>query len=244
MPPETLSEQQIRQIIKIAQTMQPMFGKQPQGGAGDNSDVIKAIKQSSDRDEALSKEDRKLYKKLEEKLGSNNIKKELSTLTDVMRERSDKSEYKKFALKLNETAKIKFQSQYALNEALKELEEAAKKAGTTLKKEGVESFRPLANMNQKQTFIIRDGIKMSEKKIEQVEEEIDAIEETIQAQAELRTAFDESKATLTKWTGHVKTIGKDFLKFAEQEQRFAQATATADAGWIDEIGRASCRERV
>ena len=150
-----------------------------------------------------------------------------------MKERGQKTAYAAFAKQLKESAGMKFETQKALAMELERLEEAAKKAGTTLKKEGIESFKPLANMNQKQTYIIRDGIRMAEKKIKKNKEEIDAIDDTIDAHARLRTEYDKAKVQLQKLGGVVKTISKDFLKFAEQEQRFAQATATADAGWID-----------
>ena len=228
-----LTNEQIELIVKVAQRAQPMFGRTPQGGPDDNSDIIKAIKESDEKAERLAKDEAKLFNKLKKEL---NIKDDIKSLHDVIKIQDQSKKYAAFAKQMKDAASKKFESQAALEEELKNLEEAAKAAGTTLKKEGVEMFKPLATLadaNQKQTYIIRDGIKQADKKIKKSEEELKSIEEVIRKRHDLSLSYDVAKNRLDKFTGAVRTITKEFLKLAEEEQRFMQATATADAGWVD-----------
>ncbi len=229
MAESVITDNDIKRIARGIREDASIFAKAPIGGAGDNSDIVTAIKESDNKKRTLAKAEAKLLNDLKKEL---NLEKGFKDIADVLKQEDQAKKYAVFANKMAEVSKVKFENEKELKAALEELENAAISAGTTLKKEGVEMFKPLTNASQKQTYIIRDGIKKSEEKIKTSQKNIKSIKETILKRAELSRSYDIAKQKLGDFGKVVAQITKKMLSRGEDELRFAQATATADAGWI------------
>ena len=222
-------------LLSMAKEMQPgLFSHTAIGGEGDNSDIIQALKESDEKRAALSKAEKQLYKEMQEKL---NIKEEVSDLTDVIRKQDQAKALQSVAKKIKLIQEAKYSDQKEFDEAIKDLAETAKQAGTDIKSLGIKTFSPLHNASQKQIYTIKEAIKLSKELNEQAEEELEVTQDVIDAARDMSESYDKNKSKLDKFGGAVKKLGKRFFELAENEQRFAQATATADAGWIDGMYR-------
>jgi len=230
MAESVITDNDIKRIARGIREDASIFAKAPIGGAGDNSDIVDAINKSDDKKKVLAAGEAKLLKDLNKELKSNtDIKDGFKSMAAAL---ESENKYAEFARKMGEVSKKKFESEKELKAALEELEKAAKDAGTSLKKEGVEMFKPLTNASQKQTHIIKDGIKLSEDKLKANKKRIKTIRQHQTASKNLSKQYDIAKTKLGNLGRAISQITKKFATTVEEEQRFAQATATADAGWI------------
>jgi len=232
MANKTLTDDDLKSIADIIMHG-PIFGHTKKGGENDNSDIITQMQKSDkQREKVLRKENEKLFRKLEKDLNTDD---KFSDFAAVLKKNSQSVELKQLADQVKKASKVKFESQDELDETLEKLATQAALAGTTLKELGIEGFKRVTNASQKQLWVIKDGINIGKKLNDQAEEEYKITKDAIDAQRELNEQYDEAEEKLGKFSGVVKAITRDVGKLMETEQRYAQATATADAGWIKGI---------
>ena len=165
-----------------------------------------------------------------------NITTEIKGLKDVMLAGDQAKAMQAVAAELRNIKTKEFATQEEAQKHLDELNSELEKVGISLSDFG-DSAAKVAEVEGK-IFKDETGFRIAgAKNAKELDEQADI---TVEALANASRAYDKhservrySKQAMGKLGNAVKALAKDFLKFAEQEQRFQQATATADAGWIE-----------
>jgi len=179
-----------------------------------------------------------LPKKLHEaftKSGSefvNNLARGVKSIEDVLKFEDQASAMKEVAAELDRIGNATFTSKENMDAGLRGLEKIANEAGLTLESMGVKTSRTWDLTTKKAVYFVNNQKATTEKLNKKSEELSEALSDARTETVRHTESVERSRAEFNKFKDSVKSAAKEALKFAEQEQRFAQQTATADAGWI------------
>lgn len=139
----------------------------------------------------------------------------------------------KAVVKKLQTLGIKhYESQEELDKELASLERIAKKANKSLKDLGIKSSKVMDVNTKKYSYFIDKQKTVTEDLTKESELlELAIIDNKEAFVKNTRKSGIQRKAQDKVITG-LKYMGKEFAKHAENEQRFAQQAAVADAGWV------------
>ena len=167
-----------------------------------------------------------------------NITTEIKGLKDVMLAGDQAKAMQAVAAELRNIKTKEFATQEEAQKHLDELNSELEKVGISLSDFG-DNAAKVAEVEGK---IFKDekgfriaGAKNAKELDEQADTTVEALENASRAYDKHSERVRYSKQAIGKFGNAVKAVAKEFFKFAEQEQRFQQASATADAGWIEGI---------
>jgi len=169
------------------------------------------------------------------------VKKEIKSLKDVLgaedQKKAQQSILSSIEQNTNAQGKMVFDNIDKFNTVWDSLNRDAESAGGTLEDLGLKTTK-FYNKNIKAWEIrIQDHTDSVKKLISRTDRLSKATDEGANATKRFNKSVDLASGVLGKLGGAAKKIGIDFARLAEQEQRFAQQNAVADAGWIDGLKR-------
>ena len=163
---------------------------------------------------------------------------EIKSLKDALLSQDQATAMSHVASELKRIKSKEFATQEEAQKKLNELNDELEKVGMSLSDFGDSA----AKVTEVEGKIFKDekGFRIAgAKNAKELDEQADITKEALENASRAYDKHSErvrySKQAMGKLGNAVKALAKDFLKFAEQEQRFQQATATADAGWIEGI---------
>jgi len=162
---------------------------------------------------------------------SNSVK----TLEDALRFKDQATAMDAVVKQLQSLDRTHYENREELEEHFAEVSKMADKAGWALEDMGVQITRSWNVQTQQYQYFINNQQRVTERLTEQTKELTDAFEEAEFETKKHTDRVEYAKEKVGKFGEVLKHTAKEFMKFAEQEQRFAQQTATADAGWIEGI---------
>ena len=167
-----------------------------------------------------------------------NISTEIKGLKDVLLAQDQAKAMSHVAAELRKIKQKEFSSQEEAQEHLDALNDVLKDVGLSLSDFGDAA----AKVTEIEGKIFKDetgfriaGAKNAKLLDESADTTVEALESASHAYDKHSERVQVSRQALGLVGSAVKAVAKEFFKFAEQEQRFQQATATADAGWIEGI---------
>jgi hypothetical protein len=163
---------------------------------------------------------------------------EMKNLKDVMLAQDQAAAMKLVASELKALETKKYKSQEEAQRDLDALNDVLKKVGMSLSDFGDAAAKVTAvedDVFRKTSHYAIQGKKNAKIMEETSDTYVEALENGTRAYQSHTERVNYSRQALSKFGGIVKSVAKEFLKLAEQEQRFQQASATADAGWIEGI---------
>jgi len=198
-------------------------------------------KQMEDIEKGNRDQTSRMIKAYDKAMQDKGIKTEIKDLKGVLQAQDTgkamKSILTTISARDSETGKLTFDTYREAERTLLSLERQAESAGTTLKDMGIKTSRFYNTKFKKWEVRIVDHDKVVEKLTKDSLKFGDALEEAAHSTDKYTERVNFVKGALSKFGNVAKTLGKDFVRLAEQEQRYAQQTATADAGWIDGVTR-------
>jgi len=234
-------EKLFKSVLRERDRSTDMFnkpGEEHRDEAGRLNDSL--IKTLNDLAKKELSESKKYYKELDKNIKESGAKTidSINNAADAMKA-SDQAKYLKIlAAKMEVTKEIEFKSKAEADEYLAKLATDAKKVGIDLDKLGVTTTtfsKTIKGGAKKITYGFNNLDAATEGVTEEYIKLQDAIQKTIEARKAEKERIDAVRGVMKKFGAVVQTIGKDLLKYGEQEARLAQQTATADAGLIDGI---------
>jgi len=166
------------------------------------------------------------------------ISREIKSLKDILLAQDQAKAMSHVAAELRKVKNAEYASQEEAQKKLDELNDVLEKVGMKLTDFG-DAAAKVAKVEgnvfkDEQKYRIA-GVKNAQELDDAAELTVDALEKSAKAHERHSEASDYAKRFIFRLGNAAKAVAKDFLKFAEQEQRFQQASATADAGWIEGI---------
>jgi len=183
---------------------------------------------------------KRFYKEMEKNIRESGVKtiKSIETAADVFKAQDQSDALKILAGKLEDAKKIKFKNKEEADAHFENLSDIAKKTGINLDDFGVK-VTTFAKAVKGGAIEVTHGYNNVDKVtgvvVEEFENLDDAIQRSTKAHDEHTERMNAVKGALKKFGGIIKSVGKEFLRLGEQEARFAQQTATADAGFIEGV---------
>lgn len=197
-------------------------------------------KQMEDIEKGNRDQTSRMIKAYDKAMQDKGIKTEIKDLKGVLQAQDTGKAMKSILTTITDVdknGKLTFDTYREAERTLLSLERQAESAGTTLKEMGIKTSRFYNTKFRKWEVRIVDHDKVVEKLTKDSLKFGDALEEAANSTDKYTERVNFVKGALSKFGNVAKTLGKDFVRLAEQEQRYAQQTATADAGWIDGVTR-------
>lgn len=202
-----------------------------------NFDVL--VKKIDDLEKGNRSETKRMIKAYDKAMKEHGVKADIKDLKGVMQAQNTgkamKSILATITSKDKDTGKLTFDTYREAERTMASLERQAESAGTSLTDMGIKTTRFYNTRFKKWEVRITDHDKVVEKLTKDTLEFGDALEDAADSTEKYSERVNFVKGMLGKFGNAVKVVGKDFIRLAEQEQRFAQQNATADAGWIDGV---------
>lgn len=136
---------------------------------------------------------------------------------------------------LEKTSKAEFHSKEEFDKHLKNLSKLANSAGASLEELGIKAAQKMDYATGSVVHFIEEQERVTEDLIEKTEDLADAFDDAEEETRKHTAGVSKTREQVAKFGNAIKNVTGQFFKYAEQEQRFAQQTATADAGWIKGI---------
>ena len=160
------------------------------------------------------------------------IAKEIKDEQDLKKKQTEYQKLAAILKDLRDLAKEEGVAVEEFNQKFSKLTSDAVEAGVKLSKY-VDSTVFATNTEGKKVKKIYLNNKAIDASTKEVVEFVDVMEDAKEATARQTASIYKNIERLQGLGRAVKDITKEFLKLADQEQRFARQTATADAGWIE-----------
>jgi len=198
-----------------------------------NEKVVQSINDSTNATSAQTKAYEKITKQTFKDL---NIKKEINDLSDIIEGKEEVKAMNQVVAGLKSIGEGNgsYDTEEEVQAHLDKLGAVAERAGLNLKDMGVK-IRKVNTLNgkvSKSHYILDDYLEVTEEITEEASKMGDAFNEASYRMGKYTEQTNAVRGALVKFGGIVKTLGKEFLRLGEDEARFAQQTATADAGFI------------
>lgn len=156
----------------------------------------------------------------------------IKDIDDVMKMDDQVDLMRDLAGQLSKAQMEVYQSRKELDDFLAPFKVQADQLGIKFEDLGLKTSRGFDLSTKKVTYFV-DGLgESSEKMTKRADEMADAMARGTRETDRHTRSVERSREKFDALVGVVKHTAKEFLTLVEQEQRFAQATATADAGWI------------
>ena len=202
-----------------------------------NFDVL--VKKMDDVEKGNRSETKRMIEAYNKAMKEHGVKTEINDLKGVMQAQNTgkamKSILTTIMSKDKKTGKLTMDTYREAENTIKSMERQAESAGTTLNDMGIKVTRFYNTKLKKWEIRIADHDKVVKELTIDTAKLSDALEDAADSTEKYSERVSFVKGMLGKFGNAVKVVGKDFIRLAEQEQRFAQQNATADAGWIDGV---------
>lgn len=200
-----------------------------------NFDAI--VQKLDDLEKGNAKNTKRLVDNYDKAFKTAGLTKEIKSLRDVMQAQDQYKAMKNIVSHLTDKEQLTFKNKEDVDRAMLHLQRQAESAGMSLEDMGISATTFFNTSIGKWELRVKDHDKAVENLTRDTNKLGVALDEAADETERYTKRVEFAKNMLGKFGNVAKTIGKDFIRLAEQEQRFAQQNAVADAGWIDGVMR-------